>query len=277
VSFLRRLGGLAGSGAARAASQGPSAISDQQYAATLGAFARLADTVLDQPEHWLRVDGEPEKLQGRLGRSWRAARDAVTGDTHPGSPDWDSLPVSERVDWWVARIGVTAGAVAAAPRFTGLVSDRLPIQAGLGAAASGLAVCAVARENGIDDPVRWVPMLAQVIFDRRLDHEVAEAETPAAGDVGAVDEVDGADAAAAPGEDQDGLPKRTLRAMWRLARMLLELQSVFDERPRGGFLGRALGKLPVIGVVGGLLDERGAIAAAARETQGVIDTRATSR
>ena len=57
---------------------------------------------------------------------------------------------------------------AAAPRFVGALADRIPIQAALGASAAGLAVCAVARERDTGAPVDWVPLLAQVIFNRDL-------------------------------------------------------------------------------------------------------------
>ena len=59
-------------------------------------------------------------------------------------------------------------ALAAAPRFAGALADRIPLQAALGASAAGLAICAVARERGNVAPADWVPLLAQVIFNRDL-------------------------------------------------------------------------------------------------------------
>jgi hypothetical protein len=61
--------------------------------------------------------------------------------------------------------------------------------------------------------------------------------------------------------------QRVVRTLWRLARTFLDLQDLFDERPRGGLFARTLAKLPVVGVAGGWLDERGAIRKAARQTQ----------
>lgn len=61
-----------------------------------------------------------------------------------------------------------------------------------------------------------------------------------------------------------------VRTLWRLARNFLELQDLFDERPRGRLLPRMLAKLLVVGVAGGWLDERGAIHKAARQTQRLI-------
>jgi hypothetical protein len=64
--------------------------------------------------------------------------------------------------------------------------------------------------------------------------------------------------------------QRVVRTLWRLRRTLLDLQNLFDERPRGGLLAGALAKLPVVGLAAGWLDERGAIHKAARQTQRLI-------
>jgi len=58
--------------------------------------------------------------------------------------------------------------------------------------------------------------------------------------------------------------------LWRLARTFLELEDLFDERPRGGLFASTLAKLPVIGASGGWLDERGAIRKAARRSHRLI-------
>jgi hypothetical protein len=60
--------------------------------------------------------------------------------------------------------------------------------------------------------------------------------------------------------------QHSVRTLWRLAATFRGVQHLLDERPRGPLLARALGKLPVVGVAGGWLDERGAIRAAAKET-----------
>jgi hypothetical protein len=73
----------------------------------------------------------------------------------PASPQWDALPESKRVDWWLRRIALGAALAAAAPRFAGALADHISLQAALGASAAALAVCAVARERGTDDPVDW--------------------------------------------------------------------------------------------------------------------------
>ncbi len=151
------------------------------------------------------------------------------------------------------------------PRVAGALADRIPLQPALGACAAGLAVCATAREHGRTDPADWVPLLARVLFDRALPAPL----TPTADDAEAEARLADVD-----GEQPDrrvlaALGRGAARAaltLWRLAGTLWELRSLLDERPRGGLLSRAVGKLPVVGLVGGWLDERGGIRKAARQT-----------
>jgi hypothetical protein len=58
-----------------------------------------------------------------------------------------------------------------------------------------------------------------------------------------------------------------VRILWQLARTFLQIDDLLDERPRGNFFARALAKLPVVGLVGGWLDESGGIRKAAKETE----------
>jgi hypothetical protein len=229
------------------------AISDSALQWTLGRFAALAGVVLDDPAVWLGEDDggtDPRALPVKLARRTRRL---VTGRRHPGSPGWEALPVEDRVDWWLARIRNVAAPVAATPRVFGAMADRLPVQGAFGAAFSGLTVCAVAREHGVREPAAWVPLLARVLFDRDLAQPAAVAAPPPAATV--------------PGPGRGpGLVRRGGAALWRLARVLWEAQVLFDERPRGAWIWRAVGKIPVVGLAGGFLDERGAVTRTARET-----------
>lgn len=250
-----------------------SLITDRQLARTLGVYAGMVDRVLDQPEHWLAVE-DTDHPRNVAARAWDRVRRVASGEQHPGSPQWDQQPLADRTDWWLRRISLTAGTAAATPRLAGLLADRVPLQAALGASASGLAVCAVARENGMDDPEQWVPLLAQVIFERELRPAdttattVPDASTSEDELATAASEVPDAPTSRARRIGAGG--QRGAKAMWRLARTLLELQNIFDERPHGGFLPRVVARLPVVGVAGGWLDERGAIRVAARETQKLV-------
>lgn len=242
------------------------AVADEQITRALALYAGMVGHVLTDPQRWLGLDDEPPPTASFPLKALDALRDRALGDNNPTSDTWSSQPVERRVQWWVTRIGISAGLAAAAPRFAGALSDRVPLQAALGASAAGLAVCATAREHGRVAPAEWVPLLATVLFDR----EVPSADTQAPDDEEARRRL-------ADEPDEDGpthgrtakLGRGAARAaltVWQLARTFLELQKLLDERPRGGLLARAVGKLPVVGVAGGWLDERGGIRKASRQT-----------
>ena len=253
------------------------AVSDEQVARSLGLYAGMVGRVMADPERWLADDG-PDDGDGGDGHGGapaglpRRAVDAVShrafGSVTPASEQWPTVPVADRVSWWVSRIGAVAGLAAAAPRFAGALADRVPLQAALGAAASGLAVCAVAHEQGITTPSQWVPLLAKVLFDRDLPHDPAVVP-----DTATSEQELAAEPADAPDGDAGGGGSSVLRGaktLWRLARTFRGVDELLDHRPRGGFLARAVAKVPVVGVAGGWLDERGAIRKAAEETGRLI-------
>ncbi|MBB2899949.1 hypothetical protein FHR75_000737 [Kineococcus radiotolerans] len=250
------------------------AVSDDQISRALGVYAGLVDRVLTDPQRWLGLDDDPPPTAPFPARVLDALRDRALGEVTPASPEWDRQPLARRVDWWVTRIGISAGLAAAAPRFAGAVADRVPLQAALGASAAGLAVCATAREHGRTEPAQWVPLLAKVLFDRDLPVAAAPVPDPAQAERELAEEPDPAP------EDGRGGPgpvatlgrgaQRAARTVWRLARTFRGVPDLLDERPRGGLLTRAIGKLPVVGVAGGWLDERSGIRKASRETAALL-------
>jgi hypothetical protein len=254
------------------------AVSDEALARALGIYAGMVSRVLANPERWLGVDEDLPLTAGLPVRLLDAVRDRALGDVTPASPHWTRQPESTRVDWWLRRIAVGAALAAAAPRFVGALADRIPLQAALGASAAGLAVCAVARECGTVAPADWVPLLARVLFNRDLtaatgapiptaDQSDDQLETAASD----TSEPPSTMAALAQGA------QRVVRTLWRLARTFLDLRDLFDARPRGGLFARTLAKLPVVGVAGGWLDERGAIRKASRQTQQFLADRSPRR
>jgi len=246
-------------------------VSDETLSRALGMYAGMVGQVLNNPRRWLGVDEDPPLTAGLPARVLDAVHDRALGDVTPASPHWAAQPDSKRVDWWIRRIAVGAALAAAAPRFAGALADRIPLQAALAAAAAGLAVCAVARDRGNVAPAEWVPLLALVIFNRKL---AAAIPAPVPATEESEDQLEAA--ASDTSEPPSGMAalargaQRVVRTLWRLARTFLDLQDLFAERPRGGLLARTLAKLPVVGVAGGWLDERGAIRKAARQTQRLI-------
>jgi hypothetical protein len=230
----------------------------------------MVGRVLSDPRRWLGSDEDPPLTAGLPVRILDAVRDRALGDVTPASPDWAAQPEQKRVEWWLRRIAIGAALAAAAPRFVGALADRVPLQAALGASAAGLAVCAVAHERGLPDPADWVPLLARVLFDRDLTAATVSVPTVEESDdqleraAGDTSEPPSSMAALAQGA------QRVVRTLWRLARVFLDLQNLFDKRPRGGLLARSLAKVPIIGVAGGWLDERGAIRKAAKQTHHLL-------
>lgn len=244
-------------------------VSDETLIGSLGVYVGMVDAVLAQPERWLGVDEDPEVEPTDLGhRALDALRDRTMGTVTPGEAGWDHRPLREREDWWVDRIGLAAGLAAAAPRLAGALADRLPLQAALGASAAGLAVCAVARERGVTEPSDWVPLLAQVLFDRDLEPPATPLPAPEESERTLLhaEETEGDDEHRSLAGTVARGAQHSARTLWRLATAFRDLQHLLDERPRGGLLARALAKVPVVGVAGGWLDERGAIRKAAQET-----------
>ena len=246
------------------------AVSDQALSRALGVYAGMVGRVLSDPRRWLGSDEDPPLTAGLPVRILDAVRDRALGDVTPASPDWAAQPEQKRVEWWLRRIAIGAALAAAAPRFVGALADRVPLQAALGASAAGLAVCAVAHERGRPDPADWVPLLARVLFDRDLTAATVSVPTVEESDdqleraAGDTSEPPSSMAALAQGA------QRVVRTLWRLARVFLDLQNLFDKRPRGGLLARSLAKVPIIGVAGGWLDERGAIRKAAKQTHHLL-------
>jgi len=244
-------------------------VSDVALSRALGMFAGMVSRVLSNPQRWLGVDEDPPLTAGLPVRLLDAARDRALGEVTPASPQWATQPESKRVGWWLRRIAVGAGLAAAAPRFVGALADRIPLQAALGASAAGLAVCVVAHERGVVAPADWVPLLARVLFDRDLTADTAvpsAAESENELETAASDTTEPPSSMAVLAQGA----QRVVRTLWRLARTFLDLQDLFDKRPRGGLVARTLAKLPVVGVVGGWFDERGAIHKAVKHTQRLL-------
>jgi hypothetical protein len=245
-------------------------VSDETLERSLSSYVALVDKVLEDPARWLGADDDPDEAPAGLPqRALEAVRSTVLGDVTPAAPSWPQQPRAARVDWWVDRIGLAAGLAAAAPRLAGALSDRLPVQAALGASAAGLAVCAVAREHGVDEPAEWIPLLGEVLFGRQLSSTATVVRPEEAEQSLLHDEPDDQEEQSG-GRGLTGGARRAARTLWRLASTFRDLQHLLDERPRGRFLARALANVPIVGLAGGWWDERGGIKKAAKETEALL-------
>src|SRR4051812_16727656 len=154
------------------------AVSDATLTKALAVYAGMVRQVLDNPQRWLGGEEEPAPDASLPARALDAVKDRTLGEANPGSAEWAQKPLPERIDWWVDRIGLVGGLSAATPRFAGALADRIPLQSALGVSAAGVAVCAVAREHGKATPVEWIPLLAQVLFNRELGTEAPPVPDP---------------------------------------------------------------------------------------------------
>lgn len=227
------------------------AVTDEHIAGVLRAFVRGCDPVLPrlhETEDVAVAEDDAEIDHGRL-RKVRARIDEVRW---PGSARWSRLPVEERADWWVSRVGRLTALAASVTGLAGALGDRLPLQDILGGAGQGLLLCAIAGEHGVYDRTTRVRLLAAVLFERDLDPTVAEGG--------------GRDAEVTPAPETGrrlGV-KPAAKWLWRQGTLLLDVQDELGKRPRGRIYHRVLGKFPVVGIAGDYLGERSALKRAAR-------------
>lgn len=176
----------------------------------------------------------------------------------PGHAEWPALPLAERCDWWVDRLGGFAAVVAGLPRLSGAAADRLPIKDTLGAAVQAMVIGAVCREYGVEAHADRTAIIARILTGRPITpDDVLQYDDPTAA---------GQDVAKQLGlgdeSEEAGLGKG-IRMVWRISRLFGGLGEVFEEHPRGSVGARLVGKLPAVGVVGGFFDERKGIRKAA--------------
>ncbi|PRX49035.1 hypothetical protein B0I33_10368 [Prauserella shujinwangii] len=250
-------------------------ISDRQVAAVLRPFVRATGPTLDALRHADPLglvaraaggDGDGDVLAKVEPRLRDRVLDGLSRMKVPGTAAWAGMAPAERAEWWVGRVGRVTSLVTAIPGLGGALADRLPLQDTLGAASQGLVLCALAGERGVTEVGDRVRLLAWVLFERDIDPEVASGRT------GAVD-------AAAEDAETERLTEElsassrrhgrvTLKAfgrtLWRLGRSLLSVTDELEKRPTGRLYHRALGMLPVVGMVGDYLGERSALKRVAR-------------
>ncbi|GAB3566917.1 hypothetical protein GCM10027445_14530 [Amycolatopsis endophytica] len=213
------------------------AISDRQVVAVLRPVVRASGPVL----HALRTPGRLEGLA-----SVRV----------PGSVAWEEMDRERHVDWWVNRLGRLTSLVTAIPGLGGALADRLPVQDALGTAAQALLLTAMAEEHGVTDIGERVRLVAWVLFERDVDPALAAGKKEDSAD----EDAETAKLAGEFSQVEHRSRRITLKSaggtLWRMGRSLLAITDELDKRPHGRFYHRAVGMLPVVGMVGDYLGER---------------------
>lgn len=249
------------------------AISDGAVVAVLRPFVRATRPLLDG----LR-ETDPFGLRARV-----AVADAADDDERsrrekvldflatvevPGTAAWASMEPAQRTRWWVRRVGRFTTLIAAVPGIGGVLANRLPVSAALGAAGQGLLLVAIAGEHGVRDEDELVGLLGAVLFRRELTVTRPDAAADAAAD---------ARAAELTGDlaEPDARPtlSRIGSAVWRLGRALFAVEDELDKRPHGNVVHSFIGNFPVVGAVGKYLGEWSGLKKAAREAEKLLKLR----
>lgn len=185
----------------------------------------------------------------------------------PGHTEWPLMPLADRCEWWVDRLGGFAAVVAGLPRLSGAAADVLPVKDTLGAAVQAMVIGAICREYGVEAHADRTAVIARVLTARPITpDQVLEYDDPT---------VAGKDVARQLGlgqSSQGAGPRQAVQLVWRLSKLLSGLGDVFEERPRGSLGARIVGKVPGVGVVGGFFDERKGIRRAAVEAGELLAT-----
>jgi hypothetical protein len=163
----------------------------------------------------------------------------------PGTSGWDAKPVEERSRWWANRVGAAGSLLASAPGVFGALADYLPVQDAFGFATQAVALCAVARERGVDDRGELVRMLAEVLCDRKLGEQAPDPSEPPDGEA----------------NKNTSRPAwmRLAVGLWQIARISRSITAELEKRPSGWGGFRLMGKIPVVGAVGDYLFEFGGV------------------
>lgn len=258
------------------------AISDARVVAVLRPFVRVAgplvdslresdpfglrERLLERPQGSTEQEGGDreggdEEDGGGSAKLRERLLDLLAGVHAPGTSAWARMDTGERTDWWVSRVGRFVALLASVPGIGGALADRLPITDTLGAAGQGLLLCAIAGEYGITDTPTRVRLLSSVLFGREVTAELAAGQQP-----------DERQRAEELSEEMDESRRRrgrvTLKAaartVWNLGRALWSVSGELEKRPHGRIHHKALGMLPVVGMLGDYLGERSGLKRAAR-------------
>lgn len=212
------------------------AVTDRHVVAVLRPFVRASGPLVDRLRESNPFGLRDSELEGFLGK--------LATVKAPGTAAWAAMSTEERDEWWINRVGRFTALLASVPGIGGALADRLPIQDALGAAGQGLLLCALAGEHGFTSVEDRVRLLAWVLFERDVDPTRREPDE---------------DARTEELKVEGSTAKAVARTVWKLGRMLWGLGDELGKRPQGRLHHKALGMLPVVGLVGDYLGERSAL------------------
>jgi hypothetical protein len=231
----------------------PSAtITDDEVAAALLRVTQIVDPLLDvyAEADPLGLRERTRHLGGTAGSALGRVEDAVAWVLNtakvPGTLAWDGMPMDDRIDWWVHRVGAFNTLIVAFPGVLGAVADRLPLQDLFGYTSQALVLCAVAREHGIFDHRQQVRLLAAVLSGRSLVSDPSGDAPPS--DSGAVDRT----------------PAGVAQGLWHLVGLMRAVTDELAKRPGPKGVYRVLGMLPGVGAIADYLGEYGALVRTAK-------------
>ncbi|ALG83897.1 hypothetical protein [Gordonia phthalatica] len=228
------------------------ALSDADLAQILDRTVATIDPMLD-----VLTSADPLDLKQRtfvaasprncLDRGAGAASHVLNVLDWPGTAGWDELPMRDRANWWVSRVGlVTTGGVAF-PSVFGAWTKKLPMADYLGFASQALVLRGVSREFGVTSREAGVAMLASILFGRDLDAHLESR---------AIDE-------ALP-DDAKERKKAFVAQLWQIGRALYDVSRAVGDRPGAPRMLSWLGWIPLIGGPASYLGEIFALRRAAK-------------
>jgi hypothetical protein len=227
-------------------------ITDDEVAAVLLRATQVIDPILDvlAEADPLGLRERTRHLGGPAGSALGTVEDAFAWALNtakvPGTLAWDDMPMDDRIDWWVHRVGALNTVIVAFPGVLGAVGDRLPLQDLLGFTNQAIVLCAVAREHGISDHRQQVGLLAAVLSGRNLVPDRSADALPS-------------DSSALP-----RTPAGLAQGLWRLAGLMRAIADELAKRPHPKGFYRVLGMLPAVGAVADYLGEYGALVRTAK-------------
>ncbi|MDV3127730.1 hypothetical protein M1247_22620 [Mycobacterium sp. 21AC1] len=235
-------------------------LSDEDVAAALERTVGLIDLLLDALSGF-----DPLGLRGRThhrnssggvaGKVLDAAAAVLDIADVPGTRSWDRMDRSERINWWVRRVGALDTVLVAFPGVYGAIADRLPIQDFLGFSNQAMVLCAVAREHGVTDRDSQVRLLGAVLCERDLTADGADG---------------GATPLPQPESSSDPTPLALAKKLWELAAVMRAISAELAKRPHPQRIFHYFGMLPAVGAIADYLGEYGALRRAAEQGEAWI-------